>query len=52
MDVKTCYLSIIFDHYVAVVSVSYAQDEGGHTVACARPCEQIYGLIIPDKSNK
>lgn len=29
------YLSIIFDHNVAIVSVSYAQNKSGHTVACA-----------------
>ena len=28
------YLSIIFDHNVAVVSVPYAQDKCGYTVAC------------------
>ncbi len=28
------YLSIIFDHNVAIVSVPYAQDECGYTVAC------------------
>lgn len=46
------YLSIIFDHNVAIVSVSYAQDKCGYTVACTRPCEQIYGLVVPKKSNK
>lgn len=46
------YLSIIFDHNVAIVSVPYAQDECGYTVACTWPREQIYGLVIPKKSNK
>lgn len=46
------YLSIIFDHDVAIVSVPYAQDKCGYTVACTRPREQIYGLVIPKKSNK
>lgn len=46
------YLSIIFDHDVAIVSVPYAQDKSGYTVSCTRPCEQIYGLVIPKTSNK
>lgn len=46
------YLSIIFDHNVAIVSVPYAQDKCGYTVTCTRPCEQINGLVIPKKSNK
>lgn len=46
------YLSIIFDHDVAIVSVPYSQDKSGHTVSCTRPCEQIYGLVIPKTFKK
>lgn len=43
------HLSVVFDHDVAVVSVSYAQDKCGDTVPCTGACEQIYGLVVPKK---
>lgn len=46
------HLSVIFYHDVAVVSVPYTQDEGGHAVACARAREQIDGLVVPDLNNE
>lgn len=49
---RNLYLSVIFDHDVAVVPVPNAQDKCSYTVACTRPCEQIYGLVIPKKSNQ
>lgn len=33
------YLTVIFDHYVTVVSVSYPQDKCSYTVASTGPCK-------------
>lgn len=41
------YLSIIFDHNVAVVPVSYPKDKCSYTVASAGPREQINSHIVP-----
>lgn len=41
------YLSIIFDHNVAVVPVSYPKDKCSYTVAGAGPRKQINSHIIP-----
>lgn len=41
------YLSIIFDHNVAVVPVSNPKDKCSYTVASTGPCKQIHSHVIP-----
>lgn len=47
MEAHTGYLSIIFDHNVAVVSVSYPKDKRSYTVASTGSCKQIHSHVIP-----
>lgn len=43
------HLAVLLHHDVGVVSVSDAQDEGGHAVACTGPGEQVDGPVIPER---
>lgn len=43
----TSYLSVVFDHNVAVVSVSYPEDKCSYTVASTGPCKQIDSQVVP-----
>lgn len=52
MCANSSHLSIIFDHNVAVVPVSYPKDKCSYTVASTRPCEQIYSHVVPAKAHK
>lgn len=44
-------LTVIFDHDVAVVPVSYPEDKCSYTVASAGPGEQIHCHVIPAKTH-
>lgn len=51
MRAYTSYLPIIFDHNVAVVSVSYPEDKCSYTVASTGPREQIHSHVIPAQTH-
>lgn len=45
------YLSVIFDHDIAVVSVSNPENKRSYTVASTGPGEQIHRHVVPAQTH-